>query len=93
MTPRALLGLRPGVRLRVALRGGREVEVELLGNPWLEARGRPGVGRVTMHVLDTEHAARIAARGPHHTAFGHNPVAMLRAKHTVSGAQVLEVLP
>jgi hypothetical protein len=92
VTAAQLLALRAGIQVRIALRGGREVLAEVLGNPWLEASGAPGVGRVRLCVLDIEHARRIVNAVPKHTAFGSSPFAMLRAKYTVRGSQVLEVI-
>jgi hypothetical protein len=96
LTPRLLLALRPGAVLRVRLRGGREVEATLLGNPWLEARGKPGLGRVQMVVRDVEHAARLDAsfeRADRANRWGSPFSPLRRAEHTVSGGAVLEVLP
>jgi hypothetical protein len=95
LSARTLLSLRPGTRLRVLLRSGREVEAELLGNPWLVARGKPGLGRVSLRILDVEAAARWEAaferRDRRSPRPGFEPFAE-RARHDVTGAQVLEVL-
>ncbi len=96
MDARTLLALRPGTRLRVALRGGRKVEVELCGNPWVECSGAPGVGRVKMRVLDVETEARLAAAFERRDRYAPRPgferLTRARVTHDVSGTQILEVL-
>ncbi len=59
-TSRDLLGLRPGSR--VTARGKEWV---LIGNPWVECTGAPGIHRVRMNVLPLEGiiAEWVAARG------------------------------
>lgn len=96
-TARELLDLKVGTRLKVTLRSGRQVEARLTGNPWLAASGAPGLGRVQLLVVDIDHEARItkyweglsAERMGMRTTIG----VYAKAKHTINGKQVLEVLP
>lgn len=92
LTSRDLLQLRAGARLMVTLRSGRVIAAELTSRPTLSPVGKPGIHRVRLEVLDVDHAAHIAGRGPRCTAFGHDPCARLEALHTVSGASVVSVV-
>jgi hypothetical protein len=92
MTSRELLALKPGAIVVVTLRGAA-TRVRLLGNPWIEAAGQPGIGRVRFEALDFEHAKRLDAweerQGPGYRgrfAGTRNP-----AKHTINGKNVLSI--
>jgi len=92
-----LIALRPGARLRVELRGGREAEVVLRAKAEIVAAGRPGLGRVRLEVVDVEKLkqleARFEARDRRAPRPGFEASSASLASHVVTGAQVIEVLP
>jgi hypothetical protein len=95
MNAREFLSLKPGTKLRVTLRSGREVIGQLLGNPAVATTGKPGLARVRFTILDIEHAERIDAasdRMGRLTKFRGQPFDGNKAKHEVNATQVIEVL-
>ena len=94
MSPAELLALRPGAII-VAYRGEKPTRFRLLGNPWVEASGKPGIGRVRFEALDVEHADRLnkceERQGPGYRgrfAGTRNP-----ARVTINGKNVLSIEP
>jgi hypothetical protein len=92
LTSRDLLALRAGARLSVKLLSGREIQAELLGNPWVSPTGAPGPGRVRMTVLDVEHAARISTAADRLAASRSPFSPFTKAKHTINGTQITAVI-
>ena len=93
LTARMLLTLRTGTRLLVRLSANSAlVEVEVIGNPTLVPRGKPGLNRIELFVIIPDVAARVYRSLGKHTAFGNSPFAMSKAKRVIRGDQVTVIL-
>jgi hypothetical protein len=69
----------------VRLRGGRQITARLNAYPQLVHRGKPGVNRIALEVVDVDAAAKLGDNASIMTA--------LSTRHTIYGDAVVTVTP